>query len=167
VLKEPKQNSIIHPILPERFLAFSMQKNMLTASDKNYLTQNWSGIRHRPIQNVKPHTPYAAFAAKTVFRQNIIPVLLTRSHGLKRVCCFVCVGSLCPELTHCWESGVFPNHSTNFSEIRALVGCMGPLACRGNEPKSKSLYANTLPCGISNRSGWRHADPCSYRWSKR
>jgi hypothetical protein len=77
------------------------------------------------------------------------------------------VGSLCPELTHCWESGVFPNHSTIFSEIRALVGCMGPLACRGNEPKSKSLYANTLPCGISNRSGWRHVDPCSDRWSKR
>jgi hypothetical protein len=76
------------------------------------------------------------------------------------------VGSLCPELTPCWESGVFPNHITIFSEIRALVGCMGPLTCRGNEPKSKSLYANTLPCGISNRSGWRHADPCSDRWSK-
>jgi len=42
-------------------------ENMLTAPDKNYLTQNWSGIRHRTIQNVKPHTPYAAFAAKTVF----------------------------------------------------------------------------------------------------
>jgi len=62
---------------------------------------------------------------------------------------------------------VFPIHSTIFSEIHALVGCMGPVVYRGNEPKSKSIHANTLQCGISNRSGWRHADACSDRWSKR
>jgi hypothetical protein len=100
-LKEPKQNSINTPNITGEISSIFYAKNVLTASDKNYLTQNWSGIRHRPIQNVKPHTPYAAFAVKTVFRQNIIPGLLTRSRGLKRVCCFVCVGSLCPELTPC------------------------------------------------------------------
>jgi len=166
-LKSQNKTVLSHRMLPESFLAFSIQKICLQHRIKNYVTQNWSSIRQWPIQNVQLHTPYAAFAEKPVFRQNIIPGLLTRRHGLKWVCFFVCVWSVCPELTHRWESSVFPIHSTIFSEIHALVGCMGPLACRGNEPKSKSLYANTLHYGISNRSGWRHADACSDRWSKR
>jgi hypothetical protein len=99
------------------------------------------------------------FSTKALIRAFVLKELVW-------VCFFVCVGSLCPEMTHYWECTVFWIQSMIFSESHTLLDVWShwhAVATNRSANRYTPIHFNVA----LQIAQWRRADACSDRWSKR